>query len=223
MDVNFSESDKMLTILTPDLGKISCVAKGARRIKSRMLASSQLFAFSNFILYKSNGDTYYINSSELIESFYNIRNDLDSLNCAMECTKFLKDNIQENQNSIFILKLLLNTIYLLSTSNKNTDIIRNVFLIKAICILGYTPLFFSCGGCGGKETLNYFDFKESSLKCEKCSESKEVKLSDSAVIAIRYIIKSDLKKLFSFKISEEVLNEIELFRKLYIENKINKN
>lgn len=223
MEVNFSESDKMLTILTPDLGKISCVAKGARRIKSRVLASSQLFAFSDFILYKGSGDTYYINSSELIESFYNIRNDLDSLNCAMECMKFLKDNIQENQNSISILKLLLNTIYLLSTSNKDKDIIKNVFLIKTICILGYTPIFFSCGNCGRKDSLNYFDIKESCLKCAECSDQKEIKLSDSAVVAIRYIIKSDLKKLFSFKISEEVLKEIELFRKLYIEDKINKN
>ena len=55
-ETNYSETDKILTILTYNLGKISCIAKGARRIQSRFLAYSQIFAFSDFLLFKGSGD-----------------------------------------------------------------------------------------------------------------------------------------------------------------------
>jgi DNA repair protein RecO (recombination protein O) len=68
-EANYSETDKILTILAYDLGKISCIAKGARRNQSRFLASSQLFAFRDLILFKGNGELYHINSAELINSY----------------------------------------------------------------------------------------------------------------------------------------------------------
>ena len=97
-ETNFSEADKMLTILTPDLGKISCVAKGARRLHNKLMSTSQVFAFSDLVLYRGNGETYYINSAELIDAFYPLRVDYDKLNPAMDCIGFAKKNIQENQS-----------------------------------------------------------------------------------------------------------------------------
>jgi len=140
-EVNYSETDKILTVLTYNLGKISCIAKGARRIQSRFLASSQLFAFSDFMLYKGSGEVYYINSAELIESFYTLRTDFDKIQCAMECARFTKENVLENEISINIIKLLLNTFYILTLEDKNIELIKNIFFIKMCCYLGYVPNF----------------------------------------------------------------------------------
>ena len=63
---SLGDSDKMLTILTPNLGKISCVAKGAKRPKSMLMAGSQFLCFGEYILYKSQ-DIYTMNSSNPIE------------------------------------------------------------------------------------------------------------------------------------------------------------
>ena len=86
---NLGDYDKMLTMLTPGLGKISCVAKGARRPKSALLAGTQLFCFGEYLMYKGV-NTYNINSCETIEVFYNLRTDLDKLNKAIEITKIVK-------------------------------------------------------------------------------------------------------------------------------------
>ena len=51
---NLGDSDKILTILTPNLGKISCVAKGAKRPKSLLMAGSQLLCFGEYVLHKRN-------------------------------------------------------------------------------------------------------------------------------------------------------------------------
>ena len=74
---NMGDFDKMLTMLTPGLGKISCAARGAKRFRSSLLVGSQFLCFGDYILYKTNS-TYYINSCEPIEIFYNIRKDLKS-------------------------------------------------------------------------------------------------------------------------------------------------
>ena len=78
---NMGDFDKMLTILTPNYGKISCSARGARRPKSQLLAGTQLLCFGEYMVFKGS-ETYTINSCEPIELFYNIREDLDKLTYA---------------------------------------------------------------------------------------------------------------------------------------------
>ena len=52
MENNLGDYDKMLTILTPGLGKIGCAAKGARRPKSLLMAGSQFLCFADYTIYK---------------------------------------------------------------------------------------------------------------------------------------------------------------------------
>ena len=130
---NMGDYDKMLTMLTPGLGKISCAAKGARRAKSALLAGSQLLCFGEYMLYQGTS-TYHINSCETIEMFYNIRTDLDKLKYATHITKIIYDVTNENE-----LQLFLNTIYTISQTDKNMDLIVSIFKLRLMCILGFTP------------------------------------------------------------------------------------
>ena len=105
---NMGDYNKMITLLTPGLGKISCVAKGARRQRSTLLAGTQFLSFGEYLMYKGS-NTYNINSCETIEVFYKLRTDLDKLNYAVEITKIIRDVTEENQNCYKILQLFLNT------------------------------------------------------------------------------------------------------------------
>jgi len=220
-ETNFSEADKMLTVLTPDLGKISCVAKGARRLNNKLMPTSQVFAFSDMILYRGKSDSYYINSAELIEPFYSLRIDYDKLECAMDCVKFIKKNIEENQSSILILKLLLNTVYLLSVGDKNLDFVKEVYQLKATCLLGYSPRVGACVECGDND-IKGFSIKKDGLVCKKCGiiDKSLIELKPGTIAAIRYIVNSDLKKLFSFNITEELIKELQFFNKIYVQDKL---
>jgi len=220
-ETNFSEADKMLTVLTPDLGKISCVAKGARRLSNKLMPTSQVFAFSDMILYRGKNDSYYINSAELIEPFYSLRVDYDKLECAMDCIKFIKKNIQENQSSLLILKLLLNTVYLLSVGEKEADFVKTVYELKATCLLGYSPRVHNCVECGDND-IRGFSVKKDGLVCRKCGiiDKSIIDLKPGTVAAIRYIVNSDLKKLFSFNITEDIIKELQFFNKVYLQEKL---
>lgn len=169
LESNMGDYDKMLTMLTPGLGKISCAAKGARRAKSALLAGSQFLCFGEYMLYQG-ANTYHINSCETIEMFYHLRTDLDKLKYASHITKIIYDVTNENENSYKILQLFLNTLYTLSETDKDMDFVLAIFKIRLMCILGFAPQVSSCKQCGTKEDLLYFSFKDSGFKCGICGK-----------------------------------------------------
>lgn len=220
---NMGDYDKMLTMLTPNLGKIGCSAKGARKPKSLLLAGSQFLCFGEYLLYKS-GENYVINSCETIELFYNIRTDLDKLTYATHITKIINDVTTENQNSYNTLKLFLNTLYEISETDKNMDLILAVFKLRLLKVLGFSPNIRECVACKSKENLTYFSLKDNGLKCEICSkqDTGAIMLSEPTINAIKYILMADAKKIFSFNIAEKYIKELEIVSSIYLNEKLEK-
>lgn len=220
---NFGDFDKMLTMLTPGYGKISCIAKGARRPRSALLAGTQLLCFGEYLMYKGT-DTYNINSCETIEVFYNLRTDLDKLKYASHITKIIQDVTEENENCYRILQLYLNTLYTISETDKDLDLILSIFKIRLLCILGFTPRIEGCVNCKNKELQTHFSLRDNGFKCDVCSrlDKSSIKMQDGTKMAIKYIVMAPPKKLFSFNLKDESLLELKLISNLYFEEKIEK-
>lgn len=219
---NMSDYDKMVTILTPN-GKIGCAAKGARKPKSSLMAGTQFLCLGDYLIYQG-ASSYHINSCEVIEVFYNLREDLNKLTYASHITKIINDVTDENQNTYKILQLFLNTIYVISEKDENLDFIISIFKLKLMCLLGFTPIIDKCVGCENKENLLYFSLKDSGLKCDKCGRQDKsgIAICKATAMAIKYIVMSPPKKLFSFNLSEEAIKELELVCKLYLNDKLDK-
>jgi len=217
---NLGDYDKMLTMLTPGLGKISCVAKGARRQRSALLAGTQFLCFGEYLMYRG-ANTYNINSCETIEVFYKLRTDLDKLNYAVEMTKIIRDVTEENENCYKILQLFLNT---LSETDKNPELILSIFKLKLLCFLGFTPRITECANCKQKEEISYFSLRDNGFKCSTCGKQDKscLQMSESTQNAIKYIVMAPPKKLFSFNLKDESLNELKLITKLYFNEKLEK-
>lgn len=206
---NSGDSDKMLTMLTPNFGKISCTAKGARRTKSQLLSATQIFTFGEYMLFKG-GDTYTVNSCETIEMFYNLRTDLDKLTYASYITKIINDVTTENQNSFHILKLYLNTLYAISETDKDLDFIISVFRMRLMKIIGFAPNISECVSCRKKEDLTAFSFKDNGFKCNECKKQEpgSFNISEATKNAIIYSTMADGKKIFSFNLSENARKRV---------------
>ena len=221
---NSSDFDKMVTMLTPNLGKIGCSARGARRSKSQLLAGTQFLCFGEYMLFKGGQDTYSINSCETIEMFYNLRTDLDKLLYASHITKIISDVTTENQNSFHILKLFLNTLYAMSETDKNLDFLTSVFKMRLMKIIGFCPNVNECVSCRKKENLNHFSFRDNGFKCDDCAklDTGSFEISEATRNAIIYSIKADSKKIFFFFFSEKSLKEFEIVSRLYLNEKLEK-
>lgn len=185
------------------------------------MAGTQYLCFGEYMIYKGAG-SYHVNTCDTIEIFYNIRIDLDKLKYAAHITKIINDVTYENQNTYKILKLLLNTLYLISETDKNLDLIVSVFKLRLLCYLGFTPRVDACTECREKNDLKYFSLRDSGFKCDKCGKVDKscIQIGEATVNALKYIVMAPDKKIFSFNISEESLKELNLVVKLYTNDKL---
>ena len=222
-EVTTGEADKIITIFTQKHGIIKAAVKGACRPKSSMIASSQFLVFSDFILYKGK-DMYRLSSCEVIEPFYNIRNDIIKLTYASYAAELVKEVVHENMQSYRILQLFLNTLHAISNSDKSLEMIIRTYELRLMSLCGYRPQVDICASCKKSTECKYFSFADNGLICGKCGENQQgtVSVSESTVSTMRYIIKSDIKKLFSFSVSEMVLKELKLINEVFIKEKLEK-
>ena len=217
-----ADFDKIVTILTPN-GRIEATAKGARRPKSLLMAATQFLCFGEYLLYKG-GNSYSINSCEMLEAFYDIRTDLDKLKYASHITKIINDVTCENQNTYKVMQLFLNTLYMISETDKDLNLINSVFKLRLMSLIGFRPEINECKTCKTKENINYFSFKDSSLKCSKCAKQDKgaIEISETTKDAVRYIILASAKKIFSFEVPKETIKELEIISKIYLQEKLEK-
>ncbi len=189
------------------------------------MAATQFLCFGDYLIYQG-ANSYNINSCEVNEVFYNIRMDLDKLQYASHITKIINDVTDENQNTYKILQLFLNTLYVLSETDKNMDLTISIFKLKLMCFLGFTPIINRCSGCQKNENiiLNHFSFKDNGLKCDVCSRQDKgaIEISEATQNAIKYIVMAPPKKLFSFNLSEQMIKELEIVAKIYLNEKLDK-
>lgn len=218
---NMGDFDKMLTMLTPNVGKISCVAKGARRPKSSLLAGTQLFSFGEYLMFKGT-NTYHINSCEIIEIFYELRNDLEKLTYAMHINKIILDVTTENQNSFNILQLYLNTLYTISKTKKGLELVLAIFKIRLLTYLGFKPKIDKCVQCNQKENIVYFSIRDDGIKCIACAKTDKsaIKMNRDTLNAIKFITMAPPKKLYSFNLKGESLEELKLISRIYFNDKL---
>lgn len=228
-ETTYKDNDKIITLLTDKLGKISCMAKGAKKNNSPILANCQYLVYSEFVLYKSK-NFYMVNSASIINMFYKFRVNFDKMECAFELTRIINLITDENEDTESVLKLFLNTIYVLENGIKSDKMVIPTFKIKLFAILGFSPNIAKCSQCGqvlinNDENLDfvYYDYVSNLFLCNNCIQNKDlrryIKISGSTAIAIKYIIVSDIKKVFNFELKD--YQDLNNFALVYTDTMIN--
>ena len=188
------------------------------------MAATQFLCFGNYLIYQG-ASSYNINSCEVNEVFYNLRMDLEKLQYASHITKIINDVTDENQNTYKILQLFLNTLYVLSETDKNMDLTISIFKLKLMCLLGFTPIIDKCSNCKQSEVpLYHFSFRDNGLKCDICSKQDKgaIEISEATINALKYIVLAPPKKLFSFNLSEKNIKELQIISNIYLNEKLDR-
>jgi len=223
-EVSTGEADKIITILTRGQGRLSALVKGGRRPRSRLSAGSQVLCYGDFVLYKGR-ELYSVNSCEVIEPFYEIRNDVVKLTYAAHFTDIVLELIQENQPAPRLLSLFLNSLHMLARSSRDPDLITSIFELRAVSISGYAPHVQACMACGAAPERYYsFSFRNCGFLCDRPAcighDGSAVPLSAGASRAIQHIVYAPMKELFSFGLSREVLDEIARTTRRYLRERL---
>ena len=215
---DYKERDALLTLLTGTQGKITVKARGLRRKNSPLVAPCQLLAFGEFTVFEYKGQ-YTINEAQSLELFTPLRRDLTKLSLGTYFAQVSEVLSQEDCPSPELLSLLLNCLFALCHLDLKEALVKAVFELRASCLSGYTPDLFGCHICGS-QTPNRFDLSAGQLECMNCrsSESNGIRMPVTPAIleAMRYICLCDPKRLFSFQIGREALEQLGNLTEAYL-------
>lgn len=203
------ENGKFLDILTDELGLIEVAQKGVKSIKNENRASLQMFTYSNLCVEKSKKH-YVVKSSELIESFYGMREDLLGLALASYISQVTTYTIgQHSTDSVAILKLILNIFYYISNHQRCISQLKSIFELRFISKMGFAPNLLVCGRCELSLTENlYFSIRHNSMICQNCASMEDLQISKAVFKSMQHIVFSDYSRLFNFKLSDTSLRQL---------------
>lgn len=184
--VDYRDNDRILTVMTAEQGKLIVKAQGVRKKSSKLIASTQLFAYSNMAIYENKG-YFTLNDAQVLEQFYQLANDLDALCLASYFCELLATEGEENTPVDGMLRLALNSLYALCKKLYPPAIIKAAFELRFISMVGYCP-----------------------------SQALLAEISPAAANAAQYILQADLKKLFSFSLDDVSVKQLADFAENYI-------
>ena len=216
--VRYKDNDLILTIFTRKLGKIAALAKGAKKNKSSLLSSSQLFSYSNYTL-KKHGNMYRVNQSDTIKSFYDLSYDLEAFSYATYITKLVESSTLENQTNNRLFVLLAQTLYLYTLDNVDKQFITRAFELKFLDYIGFKPIINRCVSCGEKNSNNFvFNSYEGGILCESCSNifNENKKIDITTIKLMEYILSNDILRCSKAKVSKYITYELQNILKQYL-------
>ncbi len=220
----YSESDKILTIFTKEKGKVQAIAKGARRPKSHLMGSTEIFCYSEFLMY--NGKSLYnINQGQIIDSFYSLREDLYKLSYATFILELIDSSVLEEEPNDILFELLVKTLKILSEMKDDYKKLLFAFQIKYISFIGFKPQLNVCVNCSGEINNNLkFDILEGGVVCEKCftSNFNQLNISSGVIDTMKRLLYTKLEDLDVINISKVEEKKIEEVLIEYIKSHIEK-
>lgn len=219
------EYDKRLVILTKERGKITAFARGARRVKSQLIAGTRLFTFGEFTVFQGK-DAYTVNKVDIINPFYEISADMEATCYGCYFLELLDYYSRENIECVDMIKLIYQSLRALMNEKIPNRLVKCIYELKILTINGEYPQMFECLGCKS-EKIKWFSVIKGGMFCEKCFSkhpniSDGVELDTSTLYTMQFIISSKIEKLYTFLVNEEILLELEFVMKRYLNLHIDK-
>lgn len=219
------EHDRLVHLVTPERGRLSVLVKGGQSKTNRFAAITQLFTYGNYELYHK-GDMYWLRGGSVLTPFYDLSCDVSRMALGAYLCDVTSEMTGEGEPASDILRLLLNSLYVIGRGEKSQALIKGVFELRAASMAGYMPHLTGCSRCGeGYPENSYFDIMNGCMICADCQtklnrlggipadlaahEMGERRvicpMTASTLAAVRYALTAPDQKIFSFllKDSEE--------------------
>jgi DNA repair protein RecO (recombination protein O) len=223
-EIDTGDADKLIIVLTPDHGKITVAAPGAKRARSKFVGCSELLCYSQMELFKTR-DNYRLNEGHIVEPFYQIRSDVVKLTYATYFSEVLMDVVMEEYAAKKELRLFLNCLHYINKDLKILELVASIFELRLLSINGMSPFVGGCISCYDKDAQSYsFSFKECGLLCNKClsRDINATSILSGTYSALKHIINSKFDSLFRFDVSKDVQTELRFISKRFFRERIEK-
>jgi len=207
---NYGEADRIFIVYTPSRGRMSIIAKGIRRPKSRFGSYLDFFAQVSLDLAKGR-DLDVVTGVSAIDSHERLRTDTESYGYAAYFAELTRHLTQDRQENRPLYDLLASSLALVSEGVDPWPVARH-FELGILTMLGYRPELFRCVNCSGelKAAPNSFSSRLGGMLCPACrlADPTALTLSVHAQKYLRTLARSGLTVVIRLDVPEPVRNEV---------------
>ncbi len=218
---NLAENDRILTLYTSELGKISAVAKGARKPTSKFSGATEIFTVFRALL-ATGRSLDILSQCEIVQAYTPLRYDLERLARATYFCELLDRFTMERDpvNAETLFQLSTAALRLLQETEADPDVITHAYELRLLAEQGYSPICDSCVKCGREITRGQVGFSPS-LGGALCSSDRygaedSVSLTAEALGVLQSLPELDGEALLALHPSRKAMQEVGRALRWYI-------
>lgn len=200
--IKFRESDLILTVLSREHGKISLIAKAARRTESKFGAALDLLTLSELVFYDAE-NLKLLKEASIIEDYRAIKNDYERLTLALQTAHLLNQFVEEHHPDRTVFEFLRDFLSELG-SLQNLDLAAVAVKLKLMRALGIAPRMSSCAR--GRHRLTdefWFSPQSGGFVCAECHQAGDTRLSPRLAQNLKMILGLSWDKLDRLALSAD--------------------
>ncbi len=207
-EINYSETSKILNVLTKEHGIIGVISKGCRTLKSDLRSVSEKLVYGNFNIYYKKDKLSTLVSVDVINPFKQIKKDITKISYALFLLE-LTEQVYKQNNNVEIYYILINGLIKID-EGLDPLVITNIIELKFLDYLGVTPVMDSCANCGSLESIISLSVLRGGYICNNCRTTERI-LDKKTIKMIRMFYYVDISKISQIDISDEVKKEVNKF------------
>ena len=204
----YGETSKIINILTKDNGVIGVICKGAKSMKSKLRACTQLFTYGFFSIYYKEDKLSTLVNVDVINYFNTIRQDLTKISYVTYLSE-LTNQVYKQSNNENLFNNFINTILKIE-EGLDPLILTNILELKYLPLLGVGLNLDGCIKCGNKTSIVTIDASYGGLICKDCFEN-ELVIDKKVIQLIRMYYYVEIKSISTINVKEEYKQTINKF------------
>lgn len=214
---------RMVLLFSKKFGKISAGSNISEKGKSKSSLAMRPFTYGRYELYKTK-DTYNINSSEVIRSYYKIGEDVEKYMYCSYVLEFTEKLLQEEAPSPGIFTMILDFFEIMEKRTRKYPSLMLAYQIKVLQEAGSMPQVRQCVICGETDEPVLFSVKEGGILCKRCCHNFHNNKNDALIYTVnfgivnilRYILDNPLKSFENLALDDEIQKQLGKIIKSYI-------
>ena len=211
-ETNYSDSSKILNVLTSEYGLIGIISKGCRNLKSKLRGASRKLVYGTFhFYYKENGLSTLI-SIDVISDYPKTIMNLERVVYASYLLDLTRQVVKQSKDSN-ILPLVVSSLDKIE-NGLNPAVVTNILELKYLDFLGVSPVVTGCAVCGKTTNIVSLSPTAGGFICKDCYQN-EGYYSDKAIKLLQMYYYVDLEKITKIDVNSKVNMEINKFLEDY--------
>lgn len=208
---SYSETSKLITVITKEHGIINLLAKGAKTLKSQLRSTSTKLTHGYFNITYKQGKLSILKEIDVINYYKNIKKDINKISYASYILELVEQVIKQTKNTEVYENLIASLNKM--EENLNPSIITNILELKCLKYLGVMPIIDCCAKCGNENVITISSDAGGYL-CRNCRTNETI-VDEKTIKLIRMFYYVDISKIEKIEINKKITDEINYFLNTY--------